>query len=296
MIPILALLPLLAVTHGGAAAEHGGEGADGHAGASLIEGLPGWAQALVVLGAVVAIIAAGRFLVNPVFRVIARTRLRELFTASALLLVIGVSLLMSLVGMSAALGTFLAGVVLANSEFRHELEADIEPFKGLLLGLFFITVGAGIDFGLLMAQPGLIALLLVGLLTAKAVVLFALGWAVQRVAWVLRWREQSASQLKSAMAPPAVAGGARVWLGIVLVLAYGFAMPWLGFALTTLAYIVLWLLLGGIRKPLQIMLISLIGTLVFLYFFVKVALMPLDRGIGAIGEFSVALYRLLGIY
>jgi putative tricarboxylic transport membrane protein len=129
-----------------------------------------------------------------------------------------------------------------------------------------------------------------------AVVLFALGWAVQRVAWVLRWREQSASQLKSAMAPPAVAGGARVWLGIVLVLAYGFAMPWLGFALTTLAYIVLWLLLGGIRKPLQIMLISLIGTLVFLYFFVKVALMPLDRGIGAIGEFSVALYRLLGIY
>ncbi|MEO7854140.1 MAG: tripartite tricarboxylate transporter TctB family protein [Rubrivivax sp.] len=127
------------------------------------------------------------------------------------------------------------------------------------------------------------------------VVLFALAWAVQRVALVLRRREQSPAL--TAPAPGAsVAGGARVWLGIVLVLAYGFGMPWIGFALATLIYIVLWLLLGGIRKPLQITLISVIGTLVFLYFFVKVALMPLDRGVGTIGEFSVALYRLLGIY
>jgi putative tricarboxylic transport membrane protein len=126
------------------------------------------------------------------------------------------------------------------------------------------------------------------------VMVFALGWAVQRVAWVLRRREQSPASALPAQA--AVAGGTRVWLGIVLVLAYGFSLPWLGFALATLLYIVLWLLLGGIRKPLQITLISGVGTLVFLYFFVKVALMPLERGVGAIGEFSVALYRLLGIY
>ncbi len=128
------------------------------------------------------------------------------------------------------------------------------------------------------------------------VMLFALAWAVQRVAMVLRRRELSAAQIGAAAPGAAVAGGARVWLGIVLVLAYGFGMPWLGFALSTLLYIVLWLLLGGIRKPLQITLVSGIGTLVFLYFFVKVALMPLDRGVGAIGEFSVGLYRVLGIY
>jgi len=87
-----------------------------------------------------------------------------------------------------------------------------------------------------------------------------------------------------------------VWLGIVLVLAYGFSLPVLGFAFATLLYIALWLLLGGIRSPLQIVLTTLIGTTVFLYVFVKLALMPLDRGVGPIGEFSVALYRLLGIY
>ncbi len=125
-----------------------------------------------------------------------------------------------------------------------------------------------------------------------AVILFALGWAVQRVAFMLRQRERPVA----ATATPTTASGVRVWLGIVLVLAYGFSLPWLGFALTTLIYIVAWLLLGGVRKALQIALISVIGTTVFLYFFVKVALMPLDRGIGVIGEFSVALYRLLGIY
>jgi putative tricarboxylic transport membrane protein len=127
------------------------------------------------------------------------------------------------------------------------------------------------------------------------VALFALAWAVQRAALVLRRREQSLAPTPVA-ADASVAGGARVWFGIALVLAYGFGMPWIGFALATLIYIVLWLLLGGIRKPLQIALVGLIGTVVFLYFFVKVALMPLDRGVGAIGEFSVALYRLLGIY
>lgn len=123
------------------------------------------------------------------------------------------------------------------------------------------------------------------------VVLFALGWAVQRTAWVLRQREGSV-----APPPPAVASGARVWLGIVLVLAYGFSLPLLGFALATVLYIVLWLLLGGLRSPLQLTLTSLLGTTALLYLFVKLALMPLDRGVGVIGELSVALYRLLGIY
>lgn len=122
------------------------------------------------------------------------------------------------------------------------------------------------------------------------VVLFALGWAVQRIAIVLRRSEQAAA------APPTVARGARVWFGIVLVLAYGFSLPILGFAVATVAYIALWLLLGGIRAPLKVTLISVLGTTVFLYFFIKLALMPLDRGVGAIGEFSIALYRLLGIY
>jgi Kef-type K+ transport system membrane component KefB len=111
-----------------------------------VAGLSGWLYALVVLAAIVAVIVGGHYLSRPLFRAIAATGLREAFTASALMLVIGIALLMSLVGLSPALGTFLAGVVLANSEFRHELETDIEPFKGLLLGLFFITVGAGVQF------------------------------------------------------------------------------------------------------------------------------------------------------
>ena len=103
------------------------------------------------------------------FRFIAVSRLREIFTASALLLVIGIALLMRLVDLSPALGTFLAGVVLANSEFRHELESDIEPFKGLLLGLFFITVGAGIDFGILFADFAAVLGLTLGVIAAKAI-------------------------------------------------------------------------------------------------------------------------------
>ena len=116
-------------------AAHGDDGH--HQDMSLVAGLPGWAHALVVLGAVAAVLLGGRFLSRPMFRYIAASRLREIFTASALLLVIGIALLMTLVDLSPALGTFLAGVILADSEFRHELESDIEPFKGLLLGLFF---------------------------------------------------------------------------------------------------------------------------------------------------------------
>jgi monovalent cation:proton antiporter-2 (CPA2) family protein len=182
VIPMLALIPLLALpavaglghTESAAAVmDQGAHGATAEA-ISLVANLDGWAYALVVLGAVAAIILGGHFLTRPLFRFIAASRLREIFTAAALLLVLGIALLMSLVDLSPALGTFLAGVVLADSEFRHELEADIEPFKGLLLGLFFITVGAGIDFGVLSASLLLVIVLTVGLLLLKGAILFAL--------------------------------------------------------------------------------------------------------------------------
>ena len=112
---------------------------------------------------------------RPVFRLIAATRLREMFTAMSLLLVIGIVLAMQQVGLSPALGTFVASVVLADNEYRHELESDIEPFKGLLLGLFFISVGASINFNLLVQQPLLILGLVIALAIAKFGVLFALG-------------------------------------------------------------------------------------------------------------------------
>jgi len=113
--------------------------------------------------------------IQPIFRFIAEAKLREIFTAAALLLVIGIALLMNAIGLSPALGTFLAGVVLSDSEYRHELESDIDPFKGLLLGLFFITVGAGIDFNLLARDPILIVGLAIGLMGVKFLVLYGLG-------------------------------------------------------------------------------------------------------------------------
>lgn len=173
VIPILAFLPLLAISS---------------TATSLLpsqvmlvaveqtaDALPPWQQALLVMGVVGGIIVAGRFLVRPVFRLIAATRLREMFTAVSLLLVIGIALAMQQVGLSPALGTFVAGVVLADNEYRHELESDIEPFKGLLLGLFFISVGASINFNLLIQQPLLILGLVIGLAIAKFSVLLALA-------------------------------------------------------------------------------------------------------------------------
>jgi CPA2 family monovalent cation:H+ antiporter-2 len=164
VIPILALLPLMAV---GALQSNG----DHH----WMDGLPGWQRTLVVLGAVAAVIAAGRYLVVPFLRLIAGTRLRELFVASSLLLVVGIALLMETVGLSPALGTFLAGVVLANSEFKHELESDLDPFKGLLLGLFFMAVGASINFDLIIARPGFIVVLTLGIMLLKTGVLIGIA-------------------------------------------------------------------------------------------------------------------------
>ncbi|MDX1642779.1 MAG: monovalent cation:proton antiporter-2 (CPA2) family protein [Thermoanaerobaculia bacterium] len=170
VIPILALLPLLARPGASEGAAHGGDHSE-----TWVEGLPAWAEGLAVLAAVAVIVLAGRFVLRPAFRAIARTGLRELFTAAALLLVIATAVLMTKVGVSPALGTFLAGVVLARSEYRHELESDIDPFKGLLLGLFFIAIGASIDFGLISAAPGLVLGLMATLIVAKLLVLLLLG-------------------------------------------------------------------------------------------------------------------------
>ena len=199
VIPMLAFIPLLAMpeiadivaagadTHGADAAHGGGHGdahgdehgdghGDGHGSSlSLVEGLNGWQTALVTLSAIAAVILGGNYLTRPIFRFIAVARLRELFTATALMMVIGIALLMSLVGVSAALGTFLAGVVLANSEYRHELESDIDPFRGLLLGLFFMTVGAGIDFELLFGSFLFFVAMTIGLLVLKGAILYVLG-------------------------------------------------------------------------------------------------------------------------
>ncbi|MGY9049839.1 hypothetical protein P775_18115 [Puniceibacterium antarcticum] len=186
VIPMLILLPLLAGvaepvlgldgsiqrvvngTHAVADASHG-------APMSLVDGLPGWGVTLVTLGAVAAIILGGVYGARPLFRFINAARLPEMFTAVALLIVVGIAFLMLMVGLSPALGTFLAGVVLANSEFRHQLESDIEPFKGLLLGLFFITVGAGIDFGAFLSAPFIILGLALGIMAIKGAVLFGLS-------------------------------------------------------------------------------------------------------------------------
>ena len=140
-------------------------------------GLTGWQQGLLVIGIFVGIILGGRVFVRPLFQVIARTKMREIFTATALLIVIGIAQLMSLIGMSAALGTFLAGVVLADNEYRHELEAEIEPFKGLLLGVFFISVGASIDFKVVLSQPELITGLVLLLVAVKMAILLGLAVA-----------------------------------------------------------------------------------------------------------------------
>ncbi|MCX8953137.1 monovalent cation:proton antiporter-2 (CPA2) family protein [Ruegeria sp. NA] len=184
VIPILALLPLLALpamprfqADGSIDRGAGGSHGAGDHSLSLVEGLPGWAVTLVTIGAVVFVILAGVYLTRPLFRFIHATRLREMYTALALMIVVGISFLMTLVGLSPALGAFLAGVVLASSEFRHEMESDLEPFKGLFLGLFFITVGAGIDFGYFFNDPlDLIGLALLVIL-AKGIILFLVGKA-----------------------------------------------------------------------------------------------------------------------
>ncbi|MEQ9695447.1 monovalent cation:proton antiporter-2 (CPA2) family protein [Shimia sp. SDUM112013] len=200
VIPMLAILPLLAmpevmeITANGSIVKSD-HGHDAHASYSLVEGLPGWGVTLVTLGAVGAVVLAGMYLVGPIFHFIHGARLREMYTAFALLIVVGIALLMTMVGLSPALGTFLAGVLLANTEFRHELESDIQPFKGLLLGLFFITVGAQIDFPGFFANPLPILGVTLGIMFIKGVILYILGRAFN-----LRGRDQMLFTLSLAQA------------------------------------------------------------------------------------------------
>lgn len=181
-IPMLAIIPLLAFPE---VANLTAGGGNEHS-LSLVENLNGWQTMLITVGAIAAVVLGGNYLTRPIFRFVAGAKLRELFTATALLMVIGIALLMTLVGLSPALGTFLAGVVLANSEYKHELESDIDPFRGLLLGLFFITVGAGINFQLLSENFGLVISMTAGLILLKATVLFLLGTAF-KIRGAQRW-------------------------------------------------------------------------------------------------------------
>lgn len=156
IIPFLALVPLLAFQPGA-------------------EGGEGWMDAAVALGAVAAVILGGRYALRPFLRTLAAADLPEVFTAAALLVVAGTALLMESVGLSMSLGAFLAGVLLADSEYRHELQADIEPFKGLLLGLFFMAVGMSADVQLALSRPGTVFGLVVGLLLIKGLVFYGVG-------------------------------------------------------------------------------------------------------------------------
>lgn len=186
VIPMLAIIPLLAMT------EYAGTTSDTYGITNaetavtvekaadplmtVMQSLPGWAAGIVTILIVVGIVLAGHYLSRPVFRFVHAAKLPEMSTFISLLMVLGIAFLMMLVGLSPALGTFVAGVVLANSEFRHQLEADLKPFKGLLLGLFFMTVGVGINFGMLARQPFTVLGLTLGLMGIKALILLVISF------------------------------------------------------------------------------------------------------------------------
>lgn len=173
VIPMLAVIPVLALSELAGSADVVSDAA--HSSMSLVSELAGWQRACVTILGIGSVIFGGIKLSRPVFRFAASANLREVLVATALLWVIGIALIMSLVELSPALGTFIAGVVLANSEYRHELESNIEPFKGLLLGLFFMTVGASIDFGLLAHKFVMVIGLTLGVILLKGSVLFLLA-------------------------------------------------------------------------------------------------------------------------
>jgi glutathione-regulated potassium-efflux system ancillary protein KefC len=158
VIPMLAVLPLLVV------------------GDTVSQGVAPWQTLGKMLGAITAVVLVGRYLLRWLLRIVAATNMREALTAASLLTVVGIAELMNAAGLSMALGSFLAGVLLADSEYRHELEIDIEPFKGLLLGLFFTSVGMSMDFGLFAVRGPAIIGLAIGIMLAKLVVLVLVGW------------------------------------------------------------------------------------------------------------------------
>jgi glutathione-regulated potassium-efflux system ancillary protein KefC len=231
-IPLLALVPLLA--------EH----ADGEVSGSS------WLAAGKVLGAVLAVFVIGRFLTRPILRTLVQLGQREVFSAFTLLLVLGIAGLMASVGVSMALGAFLAGVLLAGSEYRHALETDIEPFRGLLMGLFFIAVGMSIDFGLLVREPVFVVLLIIGFQLLKALTLRAIAGPVgvsSRQRWLLAALLAQGGEF--AFVVFGVARSARVLPGewdALLTLAVALSM-----ALTPVLLIVhdRWLVRGQERAP-----------------------------------------------
>lgn len=169
---MLALIPLMAVPELVAKAQ---SISATHQELNFVSELPIWAHGLAVILALVVVTLVMHFLSRPLFRFVAQSGLREIFTTTALLLVVGTAILMHLLGLSPALGTFLAGVVLASSEFRHELESNIQPFKGLLMGLFFITVGAGVDFDIVLSESTMIAGLVLGVMLIKGAFLYVIA-------------------------------------------------------------------------------------------------------------------------
>ncbi len=184
VIPMLAIIPLLSLPDliGQSAAVYGisnpqdvVEQAATSQLISTVQSLPGWGAGLLTLAIVAGIVLAGHYLSRPIFRFVHAAKLPEMSTFISLLMVLGIAFLMMLVGLSPALGTFVAGVVLANSEFRHQLEADLKPFKGLLLGLFFMTVGVGINFKMLAREPMTVLTLTLGLMLLKALILVAIS-------------------------------------------------------------------------------------------------------------------------
>lgn len=167
VIPILAIIPLLV---GDSLIQSIGDDSK-----SLLVGGPAFMKTLVIVGAITFIYVIAKYILTPYFKYVGQLQVREIYTSSALLLVIGVSLLMQKVGISPALGAFIAGVVLANNEYKHQLESDIEPFKSLLLGIFFIAVGSTINFKLIVEKPLMILGLTIGIMAIKSFVLWIIG-------------------------------------------------------------------------------------------------------------------------
>ena len=175
VIPILALIPLLAIER----AHHGASDIDAHASTSLnmtawMDWTPNWLEPLIIIAAILVLLVAARYIIRPALRYVASSHVREIIVGFSIFLVIGSALLMNALGLSAALGAFLAGVMLADSQYRHEIQADLEPFKGLLLGVFFMTTGAALDTTFVLNNFGFVLGLVVGLVVLKAAVLWAL--------------------------------------------------------------------------------------------------------------------------
>jgi glutathione-regulated potassium-efflux system ancillary protein KefC/glutathione-regulated potassium-efflux system protein KefB len=196
VMPMLAILPMLGMT-----------ASTQSLGATLL----GAAKGLAVLA---LLVFGGRYVLRPVLRMVAETKASEVFTAAALLVVIGTALLVNAVGMSMALGAFVAGLLLAESEYRHELEADIEPFKGLLLGLFFMSVGMTTNISLLLQHPWLIAGLVIGLIVVKGLVL----WSIARIA-------KAPARTASPLAITLAQGGEFGFVLFSLAVSYGIMQP-----------------------------------------------------------------------